>query len=77
MAKIMCMDNEYEIKKGMGIDILESFLSDKYYNCVDAGEKEICFEDLDAKNQIIFLEELKRQLFIAIKSEQIAIALIN
>lgn len=73
----MVMGNEYEIRKDIGINILEGFLSDKYYNCVNANEKEVCFEDLDAKNQIILLEELKRQLFIAIESEQIAIALIN
>ena len=61
MAKIMCMDNEYEIRKDIGIHILENFFEDEYYNCVDAGEKEVCYSDLCIDDAITFLKELKKQ----------------
>ena len=54
-------ENNYKIKENIGKDILKNFFEDEYYNCVDAGEKEICYSDLRVEDAIIFLEELKKQ----------------
>ena len=55
-------ENNYKIKENIGKDILKNFFEDEYYNCVDAGEKEVCYRDLRIKDAITFLEELKKQL---------------
>ena len=61
MAKITVMkEKEYEIDKGIGRRIVEDYFSD--YDCFVDEYEEVPFEDLDLKNSIIFLKELKEQL---------------
>ena len=61
MAIVTAMkEKEYEIDKGIGRRIIEDYFND--YDCFVDDNEEILFEDLDIKNSIIFLKELKEQL---------------
>ena len=60
MAKVETM-KEYEIEKGIGMSILEDYLSSDYFNTIDLND-EVAFGDLNIKNSLIFLDELKGQL---------------
>ena len=59
-------ENNYKIKENIGKDILKNFFEDEYYNCVDADEKEVCYNDLGIRDKIIFLKELKKQFNIEV-----------
>ena len=59
MAKIT--ENNYEVRKDIGKNILKNFFEDECYNYVDAGEKEVCYNDLCIVDEIILLKELKEQ----------------
>lgn len=52
---------EYGICENIGMNILEEFLEDGCDEGIDFDD-EICFGNLDIKNSIIFLKELKKQL---------------
>lgn len=54
---------EYEIDKKIGMHILEDYFYD--YDCYVDRDEEICFDDLNIKNSLIFLEELKDQFIDA------------
>ena len=54
---------QYEITDNLGADMIANIIDgDDYYIAEDEYRNEITYYDLDAKNQVIFLEELQKQL---------------
>lgn len=66
MAKIM--ENRYEINKNIGNDILRSFFENEYYNCVDADEEKVYYNNLFIDDSIVLLKEIAKQFNEAVNN---------